>query len=422
MPGKFSRDPRALALKTLVEWEESGQFLDELLEKRGTPLGVSTPDRGFFQELVYGCVRWKLELDFLCSQFLKKEPEPFVRQLLRLGTYQIWHLRVPDHAAVHTTVALADRAKPLVNAILRRLLANRDAVEAALEKQPLHVRLSHPETLVSHWNKQWGEAITTQFLEWNNSPPPLFARANTLRTSRLALLQQTEFQLNPHPEYRELLQFQRLNPQARTWLEQGLIYVQDASTLFAPLWLDPKPGETILDACAAPGGKTMMLAALAQNQARIIASDSQSPRLQEVLSNAQRMGATGVETVCHDWARHHAAEAEHRFDAVLVDTPCSNTGVLRRRVDARWRLELESPRTMSRVQLKILHNAWQALKPGGRLVYSTCSIEPQENQEVVENFLQEQPTARLSRALAIYPWKDRMDGAYVALLQKKSKS
>ena len=194
-------------------------------------------------------------------------------------------------------------------------------------------------------------------------------------------------------------------------MRDGWFYIQDPSTLLAPALLDPQPGENILDLCAAPGGKTTFLAQLMHNEGKIIASDSDPSRLRMVKDNCARLGVTCVETISD--FRFPISD----FDKILVDAPCSNTGVMRRRVDLRWRITAEEILRLQKTQLELLNQAATKLKPGGTLVYSTCSLEPEENSEVVKQFLAAQPHFKLETERQLLPFTDGVDGAYVAKLK-----
>jgi 16S rRNA (cytosine967-C5)-methyltransferase len=246
---------------------------------------------------------------------------------------------------------------------------------------------------------------------------------NTLRTDSTALLglwqsekveceavtrswfePEVMFELKSHPSLRELPTFQK-----------GFFYVQDPSTLLAVTAVDPQPGERVLDLCAAPGGKTVYMAQRMQNRGRIVAQDLQPQRLALVKENCQRLGVTCVETTLTPDSP--AVNPAAPFDRVLVDAPCSNTGVLRRRVDLRWRVRQEELGRLQSGQLDLLRRAARQLKPGGRLVYSTCSLEPEENRQTVESFLAEHPHFALEAERDLLPFRDGVDGAYVASLR-----
>ncbi len=389
---------------------------------------LSTADRGLCQELVYGVVRWQTTLDWLIAHKTPgRTQKAALQELLRLGLYQIfWLDRIPDHAAVNETVEMAKRQgfgpqAGFINAVLRGYLRELDATKETLAdlktSQPA-VGWSHPGWLVERWDRRWGSARARALLEWNNTPPKTFARNNTLKADPGKLLTQWRdenvdydfvrrdwfgenliFELKAHPPLSFVPSFQ-----------QGLFYIQDPSTLLAVRELDPQPGETILDFCAAPGGKTTVIAQWMNNQGRIVANDVSKERSKLVEENCVRLGATCVETVSTFNLQPST------FDRVLVDAPCSNTGVMRRRVDLRWRIQPEEIQRLRTIQLDLLRQVASAVKPGGVLVYSTCSLEPEENSEGVKEFLREQPGFRLERERELLPFADGVDGAYVAAL------
>jgi 16S rRNA (cytosine967-C5)-methyltransferase len=281
---------------------------------------------------------------------------------------------------------------------------------------------SHPEWLVERWRQRWGAEATERLLAWNNTPPKNFARVNTLRAEPGKLLEQWRdegveydffradwveenlvFELKSHPALERLPSFQ-----------QGLFYIQDPSTLLAVRELHPRPGEAVLDMCAAPGGKLSYIAQLTRNEGRLVAQDTAPQRLRLIEQNCARLGVKGVEFQPPDSPRIP------EFDRVLVDAPCSNTGVMRRRVDLRWRIRPEEIKRLHRAQLELLHNAAECLKRGGTLVYSTCSLEPEENQQVSGEFLGSHPEFKLEDERELRPFADGVDGAYVVRLARRA--
>ncbi len=433
------QNPREIAARVLLRRQTGDEFTETLLERALDGAKLSAADRGLCQELVYGVVRWQVTLDWLIAQKTHgRTQKAALQNLLRLGLYQIfWLNRIPYHAAVHETVELAKRngfgpQAGFVNAVLRGYLREADVTKKSLDQlkaaQPAP-GFSHPEWLVERWLKRWGQECTRQLLEWNNTPPRNFARVNTLKTDPARLLEQwrvenveydfsrrdwceenSVFELKSHPSLATLPSFR-----------QGLFYVQDPSTLLAASELDPKPGDAILDLCAAPGGKTTYLAQLTRNEARIVAEDVSTERLKLVQENCARLGVTCVEAVLSASFAHRMGEGSGvraQFDRVLVDAPCSNTGVMRRRVDLRWRIQPEELERLRATQLELLHQGAARLKTGGTLVYSTCSLEPEENREVVQRFLKEQSGFKLERERELLPFADGVDGAYVAKLHR----
>ena len=446
-----------------------GEYVENLLETALAEGPLSTVDRALCLELVFGVVRWQATLDWLISRKTGGRPQkPALQDLLRLGLYQIfWLDRIPDHAAVHETVEMAKRAgfgpqSGFVNAVLRGYLREADVTKAALAElkasQPA-LGYSHPEWLVGRWQNRWGGEKTRQLLEWNNAPPKTYARVNTLRTDAAKLLTQWRdenveydffqrdwceenlvFALKSHPPLFKLPSFQ-----------QGMFYVQDPSTLLAVRELDPQPGDLVLDLCAAPGGKTTFIAQRVRNEARVMAQDVSAERVKLIQENCARLGVTCVETCTEPRdevlaekgkgrkgaeespipaaARPHAPGllfpsatntllANKSFDRILIDSPCSNTGVMRRRVDLRWRIRPEEIARLRTDQLDLLRQAAARVLAGGVMVYSTCSLEPEENSEVARQFLAEHSAFRLERELELLPFVDGVDGAFVARMRR----
>jgi len=476
--------PRQIAAQILQRRGSGTDFVEDLLENSLSRTPLSTPDRGLCQELVYGVVRWQAALDWLIARKTAgRTQKPMLQNLLRLGLYQIfWLDRIPNHAAVNETVEQAKQAgfgpqAGFINAVLRGYLREFDATKAALTElktaQP-HLGYSHPEWLVARWQKRWGAEKAAQLMEWNNTTPKSFARLNDLkflpaqdqseagRARRSARAENTPHNTtpstSPHPgttspprpsplapvpvpvtSAGELLTLWRnenvdYDFVRRDWLEEnlvfelkshpplgklasfqhGLYYIQDPSTLLAVRELDPQPGETILDLCAAPGGKLTYIAQRMHNEGKIIAHDTFPDRLKLIEENCTRLGVTIAQTALPS----HLPPLT--FNRVLVDAPCSNTGVMRRRVDLRWRIRPEEIDRLRATQLELLRQAAALVKPGGTLIYSTCSLEPEENESVVKEFLARELWFQLEGQRELIPFIEGTDGAYVARLKKKT--
>jgi 16S rRNA (cytosine967-C5)-methyltransferase len=434
--------PREIAVRVLQQRRAGGKFIEDLLETALHGTQLSSADRALCQEIVYGIVRWQATLDWLIARKTDgREQKPGLQNLLRLGLYQIFRLdRIPDHAAVNETVELAKQngfgaQAGFVNAVLRGYLREHDETKkllAGLKISQPALGWSHPEWLVARWQKRWGIEKTASLLEWNNTPPKTFARVNTLKTDAGKLLEKWRdenveydfvrreqlgenlvFELKSHPPLSSLASFR-----------DGWFYIQDPGTLLAACKLGPQSGETILDFCAAPGGKTTFIAQLMNNQGRIVAQDVSDERLKWIQENCQRLGVTCVELqraagiLSAEQTKDGTASGTlaARFDRILVDAPCSNTGVMRRRVDLRWRIQPAEIECLRTAQLDLLQQAATQVKPGGVLVYSTCSLEPEENGEVVKRFLNEHADFKLESEHELLPFVDNVDGAYVAKL------
>jgi 16S rRNA (cytosine967-C5)-methyltransferase len=405
---------RALALTALREWRTGEQFADAILARLLRSSELTAPDRAFATELFYGVLRHLTLLDFWIRTLRTGHLDHDARDLLRLGLYQLFLLRTPEHAAVYETVHLATaKARSLVNGVLRSALRRKPELIENASRQDLSVRSSHPQFLIDRWTQKFGAEKTAALCDWNNQPAPIYARINRLKISDdefLARYSVAERLLEPE-------NFARLTSIPNDALAAGHCYIQDPSTAAACLLLDPKPGERVLDACAAPGGKTAYLAELMKNDGFIVACDRDQGRIRTLQDNLERLGVGMAQGTQHDWTSSNPrpdSVALSSFDRILVDAPCSNTGVMRRRVDLRWRL---SPRDFSRTQqeqLRILHAIIPLLKTEGALVYSTCSIEPEENEKVVRLIGQEFPFLKFVEQMSLLPFRDGFDGAYAA--------
>jgi 16S rRNA (cytosine967-C5)-methyltransferase len=425
--------PREIAARVLQRHESSGQFAEALLDHELGLAHLGHRDRGLTQELVYGAVRWQATLDWLIAKKAdRRPPDGPVRALLRLGLYQLfWLSRIPDHAAVFETVELArelagEGVAAFVNAVLRGFLREFEPTRVALEalkRSDPATGWSHPAWLIRAWTQRWGDAAVQRLLEWNNSPAPTYVRINTLQTRPEKVIEKwrmtenvdydfgrwdwipenTVFKLKQHPPLERLETFRR-----------GAFYVQDPSTLLAVKLLDPQAGDRVLDACAAPGGKTTYIAQVLEDDGEVVAEDVSSSRLEQIRENCRRLAVVSVETRLATSATQVLPE----FDRALVDAPCSNTGVLRRRLDARWRTRPEDLRQLAAQQLELLTRTASRIRPGGTLVYSTCSIEPEENSAVVEQFLAVRPEYRLVSQRTLLPHQDGVDGAFAARLDQ----
>jgi 16S rRNA (cytosine967-C5)-methyltransferase len=424
--------PRQIAVQVLRQRLLEQDYTENLFEKELSAHRLTSSDRGLCQELVYGIARWQMTLDWLIARKTEgRTQKEELRILLQLGLYQMfWLDRIPNHAAVHETVELAKHLglgpqAGFVNAVLRGYTRERVETETLLADLKINqpaLGYSHPEWIYQRWFARWGAEKTAQLMQLNNTPPPTFARLNTLKADATKLMAQWDtervkfarrsfdwtggglvYQLESHPSLAEMRSF-----------KDGWFYVQDPSTLLAVRELDPQPGEAVLDLCAAPGGKTTFIAQQMQNRGRITAQDAQPDRLDLIRENCARLGVIVAEmSVAPSGVIANPAK---KFDRVLVDAPCSNTGVMRRRVDLRWRIRAEEIERLRAEQLQLLRAAAPRTKPGGRLVYSTCSLEPDENTEVVKQFLGEHPQFKLEHERELLPFVEGVDGAYIAVL------
>ena len=421
MPKLPRRNPRAMALKTLIRWEKGKPLLDEILSEVLVKSVLPDPrDRALCGELVNGVVRHLYYLDYVISRF-SDEPldrmDPQVRNLLRLSAYQLLFTRVPARAAVAEAVKLVKRGRgkwvvSFVNAVLRKIAEVRETPpEPPREMNPvsyLSVRYSYPEWMVERWLFRFGEEETERLLSAGNEKPPLVVRVNTLRVTRNQLLNYLKAEIPEaeacrySPDGIILRGFRGRITELRAFAV-GWLQVQDEASQLVSLLLSPRPGERVLDACAGVGGKTTHLAQLMQNTGRIYAYDLYPWRIDRLRENAERLGVTIVESFVGEVVQGVKAYGSGFFDRILIDAPCTGTGVIRRHPDIKWARKPEDLAKVPERQLALLCGLAEALKPGGVMVYATCSLEPEENEEVVEKFLSRHPEFEVEDPRRVLP-------------------
>jgi 16S rRNA (cytosine967-C5)-methyltransferase len=411
---------RQIALAALRIWRTEKRFADSIFPRLPGVSRLPRPDRAFALELFYGVLRNLSLLDFWIQFLRSSRIDLDLRDILRLGLYQLLLLRTRPHAAVNETVELARaRQRPFVNGILRAASRQSEDLRRAAGTQPEYVQVSHPRFFLERWERNFGLRQAIELCRWNNSPPPIYVRINQIKTSSQKFLRSSPGSLLL-PGYSNFVRIAELPEKA---LEGGSGYIQDPSTAVACQLLDPRPGEAILDACAAPGGKTGYLAELMGNRGMIVACDREMNRVQMLKRNLAHLGVKITRVLRHDWIREPAPPSitiVAPFDRILIDAPCSNTGVMRRRVDVRWRLRPADFARMQRRQLDLIKSVIDLLKPGGTMVYSTCSLEPEENEQVVEQVLAKVAGLELLESKRCLPFKDHLDGAFVAKLVKSA--
>lgn len=396
---------------------------------------LADPDRRLAHELAAGVLRQRSVLDQSLRPRVRRGwdsvPEP-LQDILRLGAYQLTVLdRVPAHAAVETTVSLAreaggTRAAGFVNAVLRRLAREGEETtrEPGDETTTLAARFSHPEWLVNRWLQRFGRSETERLLQWNNTRPALVLQPARLAADTLAdQLSARGIQADPAPYGAGLVVWGE-RPEQLPGYAEGHFIVQDPAQALVVWFADVPPGATVYDACAAPGGKTI---ALGRWGARIVAGDASRQRIERLRENLARSGSGREHAVVANALRPPLAAV----DVVLLDAPCLGTGTFGRHPDARWRVTAEALQDLARQQRALLEAAARIVRPGGLLIYSTCSLEPEEDEMQVERFLARHPefsrepadafpAALLSPKgdLMTLPQRDLIDGAYAARLRR----
>jgi 16S rRNA (cytosine967-C5)-methyltransferase len=444
---------RLVAARVLDRVESARAYADLALHAALRDERLSVRDRAFATELVYGTLRWRGRLDFAlaaCTDRPLAQLEPAVLTLLRLGAYQVLFLEsVPGRAAVDESVRCAQamgwaRASGLVNAVLRRLVRRDTVLEPpSLEADPLaHLihALSIPEWIARRWLAALGPTEAAALARASNETPPLTARANPRKNTRTALLAEIATRwpaakLATHAPL-ALSLGHGVDPGSDLAFREGRFTVQDEASQLVVELLAPQPGERVLDLCAAPGSKTTAIAERTGASGLVVASDRNQRRLDLVGRAARRLGLANVELVHADGTQPLAELPGAPFARVLVDAPCSGLGTLRRNADARWRLREEDVRSLAETQRALLENAASTLLPGGVLVYSTCTLLPEENEALVAAFLAQHPEFRVAARgelpeavrpfveadgfMRTWPHKHGSDGFFAARLQRVS--
>lgn len=439
--------PRGTAVKILNRVERSDAYLDRLVEAELRSQDMNELDKGLMTEIVTGTVRWRAKLDWVLTGFFHgnfTKAETNIRNALRVALYQILFLdRVPHSAAVNESVEFIKRLRgqkvaDLVNAVLRNILRNLENIRypdgGENPIQHLAVVESHPQWMVQRWVDRFGKDEARQLLSANNRRPDLTLRVNRLKIDFNYFLSKLDHHSIQFTRSTILDYFVRVKHMAgiggSEMYRQGFFVVQDESAGLAVQLLDPQPGERVIDLCAAPGGKTTMIGELMKNMGEIVAVDRYETRLHLVKTACQRLGIANVHAVTADAATLAVPAA----DRVLVDAPCSGLGVLAKKPDAKWKREPEDIMRLVALQSAILSHAATLVKPGGVLVYSTCTLEPEENIGLVRSFLASHSGFSIEPAGAFvnpqvvhpdgyvetFPHRQGMDGSFAVRLKRSS--
>lgn len=421
---------RELALNVLYKIEVGEAYSNTTLDKELNNSDLSKVDKALASELVYGVLTWKITLDEIIQRYslikLKKISD-WILNILRIGIYQITFLdKIPESAAVNESVNLAKRygheaSARFVNAVLRKI--SKDEVEKLIDYlktktktdyEIISILTSHPVWMVQKLLEDYDKKFVTELLNANNITPEITIRANTLKTTREELkklldLKHVDCRLGNLPDS---IIARKLNT-----FDGQLYVVQDEAAQLACLKLDPKENEYILDACAAPGGKTTYIAQLMKNTGRIDAWDIHDHRAKLIKETASKLGITNITTRVADASEYHTQLYE-KYDRVLLDVPCSGIGVIRKKPDIKWTRKLEDLDSLLNTQKLILECCSAYVKTGGVIVYSTCTVLKDENEKQIERFLQKHKEFKLIEEIKLFPNVNGTDGFYIAKLEK----
>lgn len=437
---------RDAALTILLAVDKNQAYSNLLLNQTIKKYKIDAKDRALLTEITYGTLQHKYTLDYYLEPFIRTKIDLWVRWLLRLSLYQVVYLsRIPAHAAVNEAVEIAKKRghkgiASMVNGVLRSIqrqgLRSIDEIEEPIKR--LSIATSHPEWLVERLIESYGIEVATEMLEENNVPPTLTVRVNTLKSTTqdvLNMLEEEGIQAKKSeliPECIHILGGQVTHTEC---FKNGFITIQDESSMMPANVLNPKPGERVLDMCAAPGGKTTHIAEKMNNDGSILATDIHPHKLDLIEETSNRLGIGIIQTAPVDGRTAAELLQRESYDAVLVDAPCSGLGVTRRKPDIKYTKREEDFESLHKIQLLLLDNAVKVLKTGGRLVYSTCTVDRLENEGTVQEFLASHPEMELvpivnlpedllekqqDGMLQVFPQDFGSDGFFVATFQKKS--
>ncbi|CAM3414983.1 16S rRNA (cytosine(967)-C(5))-methyltransferase RsmB [Aeromicrobium ponti] len=449
MKNQKTKNVRETALELLETIEKSQSYSNLLLNNAIKKNEISQKDIGLLTELTYGTLQRRMTLDFYLNPFLKgnKKVESWVKQLLRLTLYQMVYLdKIPDRAAIFEAVEIAKRKghkgiSGMVNGVLRNIqrqgLPSLEQIEDPVER--LSIETSHPLWLVRRWVDQLGYEETKKMCEINLTAPLQTARVNEVKASReecLSLLEEEGYEVEASPFIPVAIKCLRGNLANSQAFKEGLITIQDESSMLVAYALGGNQNETILDACAAPGGKSTHIAENLQNTGQVISLDLHEHKVKLINDNAMRLGLSNIKANALDSRKVQEHYEKGSFDRILVDAPCSGFGVMRRKPDMKYTKKEEDLYHLHKVQRNLLAAVSPLLKKGGILVYSTCTVDKEENQHVVQSFLNESADfegdisvrERMPKAitpfidgyeLQILPQDIGSDGFYIACLRKK---
>ncbi|OAB34207.1 16S rRNA (cytosine(967)-C(5))-methyltransferase [Paenibacillus glacialis] len=441
-------------MDVLTRVEQEGAYSNLQLNAGLQRASLIREDAALATELVYGTIARLNTLDYFLRRYVSKgmdKLQPWVRSLLRMSLYQLMYLdRIPPHAVVNEAVNIAKSRghqgiSGMVNGVLRSVLRGKDDLilpEGLTPLERISLEQSHPRWLVKRWIKQYGEQTAEAICAANNEPPSISVRVNTTMITREKLIQdmlEQGMEVIPSPLTSEGILVKSGGNMALTdWYREGFLSVQDESSMLVGEAVGPKPGMKILDCCAAPGGKSVHMTELMKDDGVVVANDQYPHKEKLIRDQAERLGLTSIETTVGDALNLRDKYPDESFDRILLDAPCSGLGVIRRKPDLKWTKTVEDIEEIASLQYELLEKISPLLRVGGILVYSTCTIEPQENEEMIRRFLDNHPefghpveetstwselyrmTGSQGQGIQILPQHFRSDGFFIARMQRNS--
>lgn len=441
-------DARSIAVKILTRVERTDAYLDKLIDFEIRTEVLNDYDKSLLNEICHGVIRWMRRLDWFLNGFYRGNWEkctPEIKNTLRVALYQILFLnKIPDFAAVNEAVEFVKRISTqkhadVVNGLLRTIIRTKNDLVYPTreidEVKYLGIMQSHPNWMVKRWIDRFGFDDALIFAESNNKRPILTLRVNTLKTTKESVLKRFEERNIVYRTCRYIDYFVTLRLMSKIYLDEdfvnGMYTVQDESAGLPAVLLKPNENDMILDMCAAPGGKSTHISQLLGNKGKVYSVDKFDAKIKMMKANAERLGITNIEFIQDDAGDIQDERVKGMmFDKILLDAPCSGLGVLSKKPEIRWKREFEDILALTVIQKRLLNSAANYLKPGGVIVYSTCSTEPEENMDVVKDFLEKNPDFKIDNAsqyvkselvnaegcIETFPQKHNIDGSFAARL------
>ncbi|MFI5144956.1 MAG: 16S rRNA (cytosine(967)-C(5))-methyltransferase RsmB [Ignavibacteria bacterium] len=445
-------DSRTLAVKILTRVERTDSYLEKLIDYEIKTEQLNDYDKSLLNEICHGVIRWMRRLDWFLNGFYRGQWEkcmPEIKNTLRVALYQILFLnKIPDYAAVNEATEFVKRISTqkhadVVNGLLRTIIRTKEELVYPTreidEIKYLGIMQSHPNWMVKRWIQRFGFDDAEKLCEANNKRPILTVRINTLKTSKEDFLKRLSEKNILYRFCRHTDNFITLRLMSKIYLDEDFINgnyaVQDESAGLVSVLLCANENDVVLDMCAAPGGKSTHIAQLLSNKGKIFAIDKYDAKIRTMKENTNRLGVTNIEFVQDDASDFQTdIITSERFDKILLDAPCSGLGVLSKKPDIRWKREIEDILGLAKLQKKLLNNAVKYLKPSGVIVYSTCTIEPEENMEVVRDFLENHPEFKIDDAskyigkdlvnqdgcIETFPHRHGIDGSFAVRLVRQN--
>lgn len=413
---------RQIALEILLKYKQENSYLNLTINSYFSKTQLTRENKDFITRVVYGTVQNLLYLEYMLEPYLNGRVKTYEKMLLLMSLYQHYFMNsIPDYAIVNEAVNMAKKKKGMktaqfINAVLKNALHSNVSLDHLNEIERLSIETSHPLWMVKMFIKQYGYEVTQKICIANNEVPYKTARVNTLKITRDELLKDESFTKGELSQ--EAVYYKGSNIADTSYFKDGLLTIQDESSQMVARLLNPLSNDCVLDMCCAPGSKTSHLAAIMNNQGKIEAYDLYEHKMPLVNAQMERLGISIVDVKAHDSTTLIDVYPQECFDKILCDAPCSGFGVIARKPEIKYH-DSSSMDEIIKIQEKLLENAYILCEKGGKIVYSTCTINKKENEKQIESFIKKHPQMKVAKEITILPYEYHSDGFYMCLLEKE---